>query len=106
MLDLVLAESHLGRFEGVELIPELRTSPGVEEIPVVIVDGELRPERREAARRAGAAGYLVLPPARVAAEFGGEAGDSIHRTAVYVIRSHGGVGGRGREVFSYPDWAA
>jgi hypothetical protein len=28
---------------------------------------------------------------------------SIHRTAVYVTRSHGGVGGGGREVFSYPD---
>jgi hypothetical protein len=24
---------------------------------------------------------------------------------VYVTRSHGGVGGRGREVPSYPDWA-
>ena len=59
--DLVFAETQLGRFEGVELIPELRTSPGVEEIPVVIVDTESRPERREAARRAGAAGYLVQP---------------------------------------------
>ncbi len=38
-----------------------------------------------------------------AAEFGGEVRDSIHRTAVYVTRSHGGVGGRGREVPSYPD---
>jgi hypothetical protein len=30
-------------------------------------------------------------------------GDSICRTAVYVTRTHGGVGGRGREVPSYPD---
>ena len=29
--------------------------------------------------------------------------DSICRIAVYVIRTHGGVGGRGREVPSYPD---
>ncbi len=41
-----------------------------------------------------------------AAEFGGEVRDSIHRTAVYVTRSHGGVGGRGREASSYPDWAS
>jgi hypothetical protein len=40
-----------------------------------------------------------------AAKFGGEVKNSIHRTAVYVIRSHGGVGGRGREVPSYPDYA-
>lgn len=32
--------------------------------------------------------------------------DSICRTAVYVTRTHGGVGGGGREVFPYPDWAA
>ena len=29
--------------------------------------------------------------------------DSICRTAVYVTRTHGGVGGRGREASSYPD---
>ena len=29
--------------------------------------------------------------------------DLICRTAVYVIRTHGGVGGRGREASSYPD---
>ena len=31
--------------------------------------------------------------------------DLICRTAVYVTRSYGGVGGGGREVFSYPDYA-
>ena len=30
--------------------------------------------------------------------------DSICRTAVYVTRSYGGVGGGGREAFPYPDW--
>jgi len=29
--------------------------------------------------------------------------DSICRTAVYETRTHGGVGGGGREVFPYPD---
>jgi len=28
------------------------------------------------------------------------------RTAVYVTRSYGGVGGGGREVFPYPKWAS
>jgi hypothetical protein len=31
--------------------------------------------------------------------------DSICRTAGYVTRMSGGVGGGGREVFPYPDWA-
>ncbi|HBZ72689.1 MAG TPA: hypothetical protein DEP35_24325 [Deltaproteobacteria bacterium] len=59
--ELVLAETNLGRFEGIELIPSLRAIPGIEEVPVVLVDDRLRPERREASRQAGAAGYLVRP---------------------------------------------
>ncbi|HYB13736.1 MAG TPA: response regulator [Myxococcota bacterium] len=59
--ELVLAETHLGRFEGIELIPSLRAIPGIEEVPVILVDDRMRPERREASRKAGAAGYLVRP---------------------------------------------
>ena len=35
-------------------------------------------------------------------------GDSICRTAVYMTRTRGGVGGGGggHEAFSYPDWAS
>jgi hypothetical protein len=32
--------------------------------------------------------------------------DLICRTAVYVTRSYGGVGGGGREAFPYPEWAS
>ena len=32
--------------------------------------------------------------------------DPICRSAVYVTRSYGGVGGGGREAFPYPEWAA
>ena len=32
--------------------------------------------------------------------------DPICRTAVYVTRMHGGVGGRGREASSYPEYIA
>jgi hypothetical protein len=35
---------------------------------------------------------------------GPHAADSLCRTAVYVTRTHGGVGGGDREVFPYPDW--
>jgi CheY-like chemotaxis protein len=59
--ELVLVESHLGRFEGVEMIPSLRAQPGLEEIPIVVVDTRLRPEVRETARRLGAAGYVTHP---------------------------------------------
>jgi Reverse transcriptase (RNA-dependent DNA polymerase) len=42
-------------------------------------------------------------PARTGASQGRKRMHSTQRTAVYVTRMHGGVGGRGREVPSYPD---
>lgn len=59
--DVVLADAQLGREEGVELVPALHALPGVCSIPVVLVDDRMRPSRRDAARQAGAAGYLAHP---------------------------------------------
>jgi CheY-like chemotaxis protein len=59
--ELVMADMQLGRSEGIELILALRRVPGLEEIPVVLVDDRRRPERREVAQRLGATGYLVHP---------------------------------------------
>lgn len=59
--DLVLTDAQLGRDEGVELVRALRALPGVAAIPVLVVDERPRPARREAARAAGAAGYLTHP---------------------------------------------
>jgi CheY-like chemotaxis protein len=59
--ELVIADMNLGRSEGIELILALRGVPGLEEIPVVLVDDRQRPERRDAARQIGAAGYLTHP---------------------------------------------
>ncbi len=59
--DLVFADTHLGRSEGVELIPDLQALPGVERVPVVLVDDQPRERLRAAAKNVGAAGYLVHP---------------------------------------------
>lgn len=59
--ELVLADVQLDRAEGIELIQSLRKVPGIEEVPVVLIDERRRPERRDVARRIGAAGYLVYP---------------------------------------------
>jgi len=59
--ELVMADVNLGRSEGIELIPALRAVVGVEEIPVILVDAHRRTSRREAARHAGAVGYLGYP---------------------------------------------
>ena len=59
--ELVLADMEMGRSDGLEIIPALRRAPGIEEIPVVLVDAQGRGARRDAARRIGAAGYVVHP---------------------------------------------
>jgi CheY-like chemotaxis protein len=67
--ELVLADTHLGRGEGLELVPALSGLPGIERLPLVLVDERPRESVREAARRVGAAGYLSHPvaPDRIAA---------------------------------------
>jgi len=59
--ELVLADTHIGRAEGIELVPALAQLPGIERLPVVLVDERSRESVREAARRVGAAGYLAHP---------------------------------------------
>ncbi len=59
--ELVLADTHIGRAEGLELVPALAELPGIERLPVILVDERARESIREAARRAGAAGYLAHP---------------------------------------------
>ncbi len=59
--EIVLADTRMGRSEGTSLLLALRKVAGVEEIPVVLVDSSLRQQSKQAARRLGAAGYLVHP---------------------------------------------
>ena len=59
--ELILADVQLGRSEGIDLIQSIRQVPGIEEVPVILMDGHRRDERSQAARRIGAAGYLVYP---------------------------------------------
>jgi group II intron reverse transcriptase/maturase len=56
---------------------------------------------KDSGARTGTAGALLQQSGAAAA--GGELRNSLHRTAEYVTRSLGGVGGRGREASSYPD---
>jgi DNA-binding response OmpR family regulator len=59
--ELVMADTHMGRHEGTDFVLALRQIAGIEEIPVILVDDARRELSRDAARRVGAAGYLVYP---------------------------------------------
>ena len=59
--ELVLSQYALGRSDGATFIQATRALPGIERIPVVLLDDALHDSRREAARTVGAAGYVIEP---------------------------------------------
>ena len=59
--ELVLAETRLDRGDGLELVPAIRSLPGIQELPVALLDDRPREGRRNAARAAGASAYLSGP---------------------------------------------
>ena len=59
--DLVISQYSLGRSDGATLVQATRALPGIERIPVVLLDETLHTSRREAARAVGAAGYMINP---------------------------------------------
>jgi two-component system chemotaxis response regulator CheY len=60
--EVVLVEAHLDRADGIELIPTLRTLPGILELPVAVLDDRSRESRKASAKRAGATAYLGGEP--------------------------------------------
>ena len=60
--DLVISQYGLGRSDGASLVQATRALPGIERIPVVLVDESHHVARREAARAVGASAYLITPP--------------------------------------------
>jgi two-component system chemotaxis response regulator CheY len=59
--DLVISQYGLGRSDGASLVQATLRVPGIERIPVVLVDDAHHDNRREAARIVGAVGYVISP---------------------------------------------
>ncbi len=60
--ELVFVDVHLGREDGFELAMRLRELPGVEQLPIAVLDDRESNANRSAARDAGAVLYAVKPP--------------------------------------------
>jgi CheY-like chemotaxis protein len=59
--DLVLADRAMPRIDGLELTVRLQELPGIEKLPVVLMDERSSDGHQRAAQAAGAAGYLCRP---------------------------------------------
>ncbi|MDJ0866388.1 MAG: response regulator [Myxococcota bacterium] len=56
--EVVVTEAQLDRADGIELIPAIRSLPGVLDVPVALLDERRREGFRAAAKAAGASAYL------------------------------------------------
>lgn len=58
---LVITDYHMPGMDGVQLIQELRKLAPTRFTPMLVLTTESQPEKRDAARKAGATGWLVKP---------------------------------------------
>ncbi len=59
--DLILTDVMMPELDGLTFIRQLRSDPTWSEIPIIIVSAKATKEDREAAKEAGADGYLIKP---------------------------------------------
>lgn len=59
--DLVITDYHMGAMNGIDLVREVRTMPGLRFVPILMVTTESQQSKRTDAKAAGATGWLVKP---------------------------------------------
>jgi two-component system, cell cycle response regulator DivK len=58
---LVLLDRHLPDGDGLDLIPEIKSSPRLRDVPILLVSASVLPQDVEAAMAAGCDGFLPKP---------------------------------------------
>lgn len=58
---LVITDLNMPRVDGIELVKRLRANPGLRGLPIVLLTTESQEARKQAARAAGATGWIVKP---------------------------------------------
>lgn len=58
---MVITDFNMGAMNGIEVVRQVRKLPGMQFIPVVVLTTESQRDKRDAARSAGATGWLVKP---------------------------------------------
>jgi two-component system chemotaxis response regulator CheY len=60
-VDMVFSDINMPRMNGISLIGKLRTLPGYEKIPIIMLTTENGDFKKEKAREYGASGWLAKP---------------------------------------------
>jgi two-component system, chemotaxis family, chemotaxis protein CheY len=59
--NLIITDIHMPGMNGIELIRKVRTMPGIQFVPILVVTTESQQAKRDEARAAKATGWLVKP---------------------------------------------
>ena len=60
-IDMVITDLNMPRMDGIELIRHIRTKSSHKHIPILMLTTESQPEKKEAAKSAGATCWMVKP---------------------------------------------
>jgi len=58
---LVLSDLNMPNMDGIALIKEIRSTPGLKFLPVIMLTTESQDSRKQESRAAGATGWIVKP---------------------------------------------
>jgi two-component system chemotaxis response regulator CheY len=60
-VDMVITDLNMPKMDGIELITHIRTKSAHKHIPIIMLTTESQPAKKEAAKAAGATGWMVKP---------------------------------------------
>lgn len=61
MIDMLITDINMPEIDGISLIKKVRDNPSYRFIPIIILTTEAEPEKKAAAKAAGATGWIIKP---------------------------------------------
>ena len=60
-IDMMVTDLNMPNMDGIELIKNVRQSPGNRFMPIIMLTTESQPEKKQEGKAAGASGWIVKP---------------------------------------------
>lgn len=60
-IDLLVTDLNMPNMDGIELIKQIRQSPGKRFMPIIMLTSESHPDKKQEGKAAGASGWIVKP---------------------------------------------
>ncbi len=60
-IQLIITDLNMPKMDGIELIKHIRSGPACKHVPILMLTTESQPAKKEAAKAAGATGWIIKP---------------------------------------------